>query len=152
MKCITTQDPPLPLKQWPEESAGCIVEIISGDGASALTKPSEKSTQPVPLEGALARGQTVRDASLDYVTLNKDTLIVCSKRNNHVYEKIGEEVVPPCYTNDFMNCSYLPLALESGLFDKKCTYTKKTGNVYTNLPSVDMSVGPPKTPHQATPI
>lgn len=119
------------------------MEIISGDGASALTKPSEKSTQPMPLEGALARGQTVRDASLDYVTLNKDTLIVCSKRNNHVYEKIGEEVVPPCYTNDFMNCSYLPLALESGLFDKKCTYTKKTGNVYTNLPSVDMSVGPP---------
>uniref|UniRef100_A0A3B4WGU6 MPL proto-oncogene, thrombopoietin receptor n=1 Tax=Seriola lalandi dorsalis TaxID=1841481 RepID=A0A3B4WGU6_SERLL len=130
-------DPPLTTKQCTEETTASVVEIMSEDEISGLAKPSEESTQLLSPEGSLSSGEQV-DGSLgtkifpDYVTLNKDSVILCPKGNKYMYEKVGEKgvpgvgddilltcqcscsegsvCVPPCLGKDFLNHSYVPLA------------------------------------------
>uniref|UniRef100_A0A3B4WD05 MPL proto-oncogene, thrombopoietin receptor n=1 Tax=Seriola lalandi dorsalis TaxID=1841481 RepID=A0A3B4WD05_SERLL len=158
---LTLQDPPLTTKQCTEETTASVVEIMSEDEISGLAKPSEESTQLLSPEGSLSSGEQV-DGSLgtkifpDYVTLNKDSVILCPKGNKYMYEKVGEKgvpgvgddilltcqcscsegsvCVPPCLGKDFLNHSYVPLAEAAHRLEYRGTLERGPGNLYTNLP------------------
>lgn len=161
---LTPQDPPVTAKQCSEETIinhASVVEIMSEDEVSELGKPLEESTQLLSegrysseeqVEGSLG---TQREIYPDYVTLNRDSVILCPKGNKYVYEQVGEKrdpevssellqttchctdgsvCVPPCLATDFLNHSYLPLAELADKFDCKVTTVRGPGNLYTNFP------------------
>ncbi|XP_039985749.1 thrombopoietin receptor isoform X2 [Xiphias gladius] len=154
-------DPLLTSKQCSEETTASVVEIMSETEVSGLGKPSEKSTHILSPEGTLSSGGQV-DRSLgtevfpDYVSLNKDSVILCPKGKKYMSEKAGEKgvpgvgdeplqtrqcsctdgsvCVPPCLGIDFLNHSYVPLADAADRFDCKITPVRGSSNLYTNLP------------------
>ncbi|KAK2835219.1 hypothetical protein Q5P01_015703 [Channa striata] len=154
-------DPPVTAKQCPEDMPSSVVEIMSEDEVSKLLRPLEESTQLLsPERGFCSRVRADEspgnEVFSDYVTLNKDTVIVCTKGNKYVYEQVGEKVepvmgdgllqkghcsctdgtgcVPFCLGTEFLNHSYLPIAEAADKFDCKVTATRGPGNLYTNLP------------------
>ncbi|KAG7242323.1 hypothetical protein INR49_023999 [Caranx melampygus] len=151
-------EPPLTIKQCPEETTASVVEIMSEDEVSGLGKPSEESTQLISPEGSLSSGEQVETQVFpDYVTLSKDSVINCPEENKNMYEKVGEKAapgmggglpqtcqcsctkgsvcVPPCFGKDFLNHTYVPLAEAADRFDYRVTPARGPGNLYTNLPS-----------------
>ncbi|XP_018549512.1 thrombopoietin receptor isoform X1 [Lates calcarifer] len=154
-------DPPLRSKLYSEETTTSVVEIMSEDDVSELGKPLEEFTQLLSPGETISSGEQV-DGSPgttvfpDYVTLNKDSVILCPKGNNYMNEKAvekgvpgvddellqayqcsctdGSVCVPPCLGSDFLNLSYMHLAEAADRFDCKVTPARGPGNLYTNLP------------------
>nr|XP_019954078.1 PREDICTED: thrombopoietin receptor [Paralichthys olivaceus] len=150
-------DPPLTSKQWSEETTESVLEIISED----VKKPSEESNQllqpeEAPSSGGQVDGNTGAEVLPDYVTLNKERVILCPKKNMYTCETVGEKQgpgpevellqtsgcsstsdslhVPQCLANDFLNLSYKPLAEAADRFDCRVSPAREPGNIYTNLP------------------
>ncbi|XP_044056902.1 thrombopoietin receptor [Siniperca chuatsi] len=151
--------PPLTAKQCAEETISSVVEVMSEE-VSGLGTQSEESTQLLSPESGFSSREQVdgspgTEVFADYVTLNKDSVILCPKRD-HVYEQVGEEEgpevgdelfqtchssctdgsvsTPPCLHTDFLNHAYLPLAETADIFDCKVTAARRPGNYYTNFP------------------
>ncbi|XP_073333296.1 thrombopoietin receptor [Pagrus major] len=157
-------NPPLIVKQCSEETIPSLVEIMSEDEVSGLGKLSEESTQLLSPEGSfLCREQVDGSPGTavfpDYVTLNKDSVILCPKGNKYVveheksvYEKeapaVKNELFQTCNSSctdgsvctkpglgtDFLNHSYLPLAEPADRVHCKVIAARVPGNLYTNLP------------------
>ncbi len=158
---FTIQNPPVTAKQCFEEIASSAVEVMPKDEVSELGKPSEESTQLLSPERSFSRREQV-DGSPgtqvfpDYVTLNRDSVILCPKGNKYVYKQVGEKEGPvvrdelfqtchssctdgsacitPCLSTDFLNHSYLSLAEYAHRLDCKVTAARGPGNLYTNFP------------------
>lgn len=160
---FTPQNPPLITKQCSEETIPSLVEIMSDDEVSGSGKPQEESTQLLSPEGSFlcreqADGSPGTEVFPDYVTLNKDSVILCPKGNKYFVEyeiSMCEKEAPavknellqscnsscadgsvctkPCCT-DFLNHSYLLLAEPAGGVHCKVTAMRVPGNLYTNLP------------------
>ncbi|XP_036969363.1 thrombopoietin receptor [Acanthopagrus latus] len=158
-----TWNPPLITKQCSEETIPSLVEIMSDDEVSGSGKPQEESTQLLSPEGSFlcreqADGSPGTEVFPDYVTLNKDSVILCPKGNKYFVEyeiSMCEKEAPavknellqscnsscadgsvctkPCCT-DFLNHSYLLLAEPAGGVHCKVTAMRVPGNLYTNLP------------------
>ncbi|KAE8293928.1 Thrombopoietin receptor [Larimichthys crocea] len=152
-------NPPLTAKQLSEETTcSSVVEIMSEGEVSALGKASEESTELLSPERGFsgieeADGSPGTNVFPDYVTLNKDSVILCSKGNKYVEEKVGEKeglvvkddlletchsyctegsvCTPACLGTDFLNHSYLPLV---DRFNCKVAVARGPGNLYTNFP------------------
>ncbi|XP_028442445.1 LOW QUALITY PROTEIN: thrombopoietin receptor [Perca flavescens] len=158
-------NPPISAKQCPEETTSSVVEILSEDEVSGLGKPSEGSTQllsPERRHREQVDGSCGTKVFPDYVTLNKDSAILCPKGNKYVYKEVGEKggqgesdalvqpchgsctdgsvCTPPCLGSDFLNDSYLPLAEPADRFDCKVPVARGPGNLYTNFPSSKCTV------------
>ncbi|KAM9358421.1 thrombopoietin receptor [Symphorus nematophorus] len=158
---VTGDIPADKAKQCFEETTSSVVEVMSEDEVSGLGKPSEESTQLLSPEGSFSSSKQVERSPgteffPDYVTLNKDSIILCPKGNRYVEEQAGEKegpavkdelfqtcycsstdgsvCTPPCSGSDFLNHSYLPLAEPADRFDCKVTGVRGPGNLYTNLP------------------
>uniref|UniRef100_UPI0037E79D50 thrombopoietin receptor isoform X2 n=1 Tax=Semicossyphus pulcher TaxID=241346 RepID=UPI0037E79D50 len=154
-------DPPITPKQCSEETMSSLVEIMSEYEVSGLGKPTQESTQLLSLESGLsireqAAGRLGTEVFPDYVTLNKDSVILCQKGNKYVYEQVGEKegamvedellqtrpsscsddsgCGSPCLGDNFLNHSYLALAESADPFDCKVSAARGPGNIYTNLP------------------
>ncbi|KAM9849257.1 thrombopoietin receptor [Aulostomus maculatus] len=143
-------DPPHTAKQWCEETTSSVVEVMSKDGVSGLgIGPPEESTQLLEEgyhSGERLEGTPGTELKIfpDYVTLNRDSIIICPKGNKYVGEKRrvevggerqcscteGSDCVPTCFGADFLNHSYLPLAESAEKFGNKVT----PGNLYSNFP------------------
>ncbi|XP_059197634.1 thrombopoietin receptor [Centropristis striata] len=151
-------NPPITAKQFSEETASSVVEIMS-DGFTSPEKSSEGSTQLLSPERHSCSGEQVdgshgTQAFPDYVTLNKDSVFLCPKGNKYIYEEVGEkegvseellqtchtscsdgsDCIPPYLSGDFLNQSYLPLAEPADKFDCNVSVTRGPGNLYTNFP------------------
>ncbi|XP_029284881.1 thrombopoietin receptor [Cottoperca gobio] len=134
-------NPPITAKQCSEETTSSVVEIMSEDELSELGKVSGGSTQLCSGEQMVVTG-----VFTDYVTLNKDSVILFPKGNKYVYEEVGEKegpgvsdvlfsvCLPSCSGSDFLNNSYLPLAKPEDKFDCTVTAARGPGNLYTNFP------------------
>ncbi|CAJ1061081.1 thrombopoietin receptor [Xyrichtys novacula] len=154
-------DPPIPAKQCFEETTSSLVEIMFADEISGSEKPSGESTQLLrssdndlpDLEPTNEKRKS--EEFPDYVTLNKDSVILCPKGNTYVYEQIGEKerlviekellqkcqslcsesvFIPACQDTNFLNHSYLAVAEPAERFDSEVTAVRGSGNIYTNLP------------------
>ncbi|XP_022071660.2 thrombopoietin receptor [Acanthochromis polyacanthus] len=145
-------DPPVTTKQCPEETTSSVVEIMSEEEVSGLGKPTEESREL--LSPDQVDGNPRAEVFPDYVTLNKDSAILCPQRNSYVYDQVkgdsevGDELlqtrrcsctegsvcVPPCSCSDFLNHSYLPLAEPADTFSCKVKAVRAPGNLYTNFP------------------
>ncbi|XP_023141035.2 thrombopoietin receptor isoform X1 [Amphiprion ocellaris] len=146
-------DPPVTAKQWPEETTSSVVEIMSEDEVSGLGKPTEESRELLSPEQV--DGNPRAEVFPDYVTLNKESAILCPQRNSYIYDQVkgdpevGDELlqthrcsctegsvcVPLCSCSDFLNESYLPLAEPADTFSCKVKAVRAPGNLYTNFPS-----------------
>ncbi|XP_031715687.1 thrombopoietin receptor isoform X1 [Anarrhichthys ocellatus] len=150
-------NPLITAKQYSDETTSSVVEIMSEDDVSQ----SGVSTRLLSLERQFCSREQV-DGSPgtkvfpDYVTLNKDSVILCPKGNKYVYEEVGEKggpemsdelfqtcqgscpdgsvCIPPCSGSDFLNHAYLPLAEPADRIDCKVTVARGPGNLYTNFP------------------
>lgn len=134
---------------------------MSEDKVSGLGKPSQESIQLLSPEGSFSSIEKVDERPgteifPDYVTLNKDSTIICPKGNKYVYEQVGEKeepvmgdellqtcncsctdssvCVPPCLCTDYLNQSYLPLAETADRSNCKVTAARGPGNLYANVP------------------
>ncbi|XP_033476727.2 thrombopoietin receptor isoform X1 [Epinephelus lanceolatus] len=149
------QNPPITAKQCYEETTSSVVEILSEDEVS-----SEGSTQLLSPErfcsGELVDGSRGTDIFPDYVTLNKDSIILCPKGNTYVYEDFGEKeglgtndelfetcdsscsdgsvCIPPGLGGEFLNYSYLSQAKLADKVNCKVGASRGPGNLYTNFP------------------
>ncbi|KAK1896492.1 Thrombopoietin receptor [Dissostichus eleginoides] len=141
-------NPPITAKlQSSEETTSSVLEIISEDEGSVLGKPSEGCT-PLLSERHLCSGGQIEGTGVfsDYVTLNKDSIILCPKGNKYVYEEVGPKDSPgvsdellsvsltACSGSDLLNRSYLPLPLSADTPHCKLTDARGPGNLYTNIP------------------
>lgn len=158
---FTLQDPPKIAKQCSEESTSSVVEVMSEQEIPAFEKPSEESNQLLSSERSISSTQQVHGSPWtevfpDYVSLNKDNIVICPKGNKYVYEQVGEVEGPgardelfqtchcfcsdgsvcsnPCVCADFHNHSYLPLAELADRFECKISAARGPGNIYTNFP------------------
>lgn len=154
---LTLQDPPVPAKQYFEEVTSSIVEVMSQDEVSGLGKAYQESTQCLSSEqghhtGDQEEGNPRTELKLypDYVTLNRESLIICSTGNKYVYEQLGEMRVPgvegallpntchrfcvsDCLETNFLNHSYVPLSKPAVRAHDKDTGQRGPENLYTNL-------------------
>lgn len=155
------QNPPITAKQCSEETTSSVVEVMSENEVSGLGKPSEESTQLLSTERSFtgreqADGSPGTQVFPDYVTLNKDSVILCPKGNKYVCKQVGEKegpavrdelfqtchssctdgsvCIPPCLGTDFLNHAYLSLAEPAHRLDCKVTAARGPGNLYTNFP------------------
>ncbi|KAF7657522.1 hypothetical protein LDENG_00025960 [Lucifuga dentata] len=150
-------NPPITAKQSPEETTASVVEVMSEDEASMAGKLSEESTQLLSESSGDQVSGSPRikpEVHPDYVTLSKDSVILCPKGNKYVYEKDEEKgssgvkaeilqtkydcfctdklaCFPSCSCTDFLNHSYLPLAEP---VDRRDFAVRGPGNLYTNVP------------------
>ncbi|XP_054459285.1 thrombopoietin receptor isoform X2 [Anoplopoma fimbria] len=149
-------NPPITAKQYSDETTSSVVEIMSEDEVSRLGKPSGGSTKLLSLERQFCSGERVDGSFPDYVTLNKDSVILCPKGNKYVYKEFGEKEGPemsdelfqtdlgscidglvcisPCSGSDLLNHSYLPLAEPVERVDCMVPVARGPGNLYTNFP------------------
>lgn len=132
---------------------------MSEEEVSEFRKPSEEFAELLSSEGSftsseLVDGSPVTEIFPDYVTLNKDSIFLCSPANIYIHEhvtekgnhEIGDEYLPtcscsdgsvcfsPCLCSDLLNHSYLPLAEPAEKFSCKVTAARSPGNIYTNFP------------------
>ncbi|XP_019749914.1 thrombopoietin receptor isoform X1 [Hippocampus comes] len=150
-------DPPVPAKQYFEDVTSSIVEVMSQDEVSGLGKAYQESTQCLSSEqghhtGDQEEGHPRTELKLypDYVTLNRESLIICSTGNKYVYEQLGEmrgpgvegELLPntchrfcvsDCLDTNFLNHSYVPFSKPAARAHDKDTGQRGPGNLYTNL-------------------
>lgn len=159
---LTPQDCPVTAKQCPEETTASVVEVMSEAEISELGKPLDESTQLLSPGGSYcsieqAEGSlgTQPEVIPDYVTLNRNSVVLFPKANNYIFQQVVEKTdvevssevlqttchctdesvcVPPCLCNDFLNHSYLPLAELADKLDPNVTATRGPGNLYTNFP------------------
>lgn len=156
---LTLQDHSVVAKQCFEETTSSVVEIMSEDNVSGLEKQSQESTQLLSPEGTFSSTEKVDWSPVteifpDYVTLNKDSIIICPKvkGNKYVYEQVGEKEDPvvgeallqtchcscssvtPCLCTEYLNRSYLPLAEVAERFSCKVSAASGPGNLYANFP------------------
>lgn len=159
---LMPQDYPVTAKQCPEETTASVVEVMSEGEVLELGKPLDKSTQLLSLEGSYCSIEltdeilgTQMEVMPDYVTLNRDSVILCPKGNKYIFEQVGEKrdsevsgdilqttcqctdgsvCVPPCLGSDFLNHSYLPLAELADKIDSNVSAARGPGNLYTNFP------------------
>ncbi|XP_056270623.1 thrombopoietin receptor isoform X2 [Pseudoliparis swirei] len=144
-----TENPPITAKQYADETSSSVVEIMSEDEE---VSPSGGSTELPALERRFCGGEPLdggqrTEVFPDYVTLNKDSVVLCPNGNAYVYEEVGEkeepevsdEVFQTCRGScadgsggDFLNRSYLHLAEPADLC--KVTVARGRGNLYTNFP------------------
>lgn len=142
-----------------EENTTSVVEIMSEEEVSEFRKPSEEFAELLSSEGSFTSSELVdgspgTEIFPDYVTLNKDSIFLCSPANIYIHEhvtekgnhEIGDEYLPtcscsdgsvcfsPCLCSDLLNHSYLPLAEPAEKFSCKVTATRSPGNIYTNFP------------------
>uniref|UniRef100_A0A3Q4N236 MPL proto-oncogene, thrombopoietin receptor n=1 Tax=Neolamprologus brichardi TaxID=32507 RepID=A0A3Q4N236_NEOBR len=142
-----------------EENTTSVVEIMSEGQVSEFRKPSEEFAKLLSSEGSFTSSELVdgspgTEIFPDYVTLNKDSIFLCSQANIYIYEhvtekgdhEIGDEYLPtcscsdgsvcfsPCLCSDLLNHSYLPLAEPAEKFSCKVTAARSPGNIYTNFP------------------
>ncbi|KAM7388149.1 hypothetical protein PAMP_024347 [Pampus punctatissimus] len=154
-------DPPVTVKQCSEDTTASVVEVMSEDDMSDLGKPLEESTQVLLAEGTYSSREQAKgspgtrpETFPDYVTLNRDSVILFPKGNKYVYEQVGEKresevsgellqthhctdmsvYVQPCLPSDFLNHSYLPLAEPADKFNRMIIAARVPGNLYTNFP------------------
>lgn len=133
---------------------------MSENKVAGLGKPSQESTQLLSLEEVFSSRENVHgspgtEVSLDYVTLNKDSTIICPKGNKYVYEQVeekgdpvvGDELlqicscsctdssvcVTPCLCTVYLNHSYLPVG-EADRLNCKVIAARGPGNLYANFP------------------
>lgn len=147
---FTIQDLSAIAKMCPEETMSSVVEIMSQEDVSELAKQSLVSTQLLSPERPFSSKDTLYCSSVsnifpDYVTLNKDSTIICPKGNSYVYEELGGSqpvmrdvllqtcscTVTSCLCSEYLNYSYLPLA---DRFTRTVTAARAPGNPYANLP------------------
>ncbi|XP_077390588.1 thrombopoietin receptor [Festucalex cinctus] len=151
-------EPPVTAKQYFEEVTPSIVEVMSQDEVSELGKARQESSQLLSSEqghhtGDQEEGNPRTELKLfpDYVTLNRESVIICSTGNKYVCEQLGEIrgpgldgdllpktshcfCVPDCLDTNFLNHSYLPLSEPAfRVHDKDL---RVPGNLYTNLPGI----------------
>ncbi|XP_045905315.1 thrombopoietin receptor isoform X2 [Micropterus dolomieu] len=153
-------NPPIMAKQCSEETTSSVVEVMSEED-SGLGKPSEEFTEFLLPESGFSSNEHVdgspgTEVFPDYVTLSKDSVIVCPN-GNYVYKQVGEKegpevrnellqtchssctngsvYTPLCLGTDFLNHSYFPLAEPADKFNCKVTAARRPGNLYTNFPS-----------------
>nr|XP_040039623.1 thrombopoietin receptor isoform X2 [Gasterosteus aculeatus aculeatus] len=155
-------NPPITAKQFSEETTSSLVEIMSEDKDSQLGKPSGGSNR-LPSLGRPFRSEEKLSGSLrshvtfpDYVTLNKDCVVLCPPGNKYVYKEVGEKEspemcdelfqichssctdgpvgIPTCAGRDLLNRSYLPPAGPADGFHCKVVAPRGPGNLYTNFP------------------
>ncbi|XP_074524854.1 thrombopoietin receptor [Halichoeres trimaculatus] len=155
-------DPPITAKQSPEETTSSLVEIMSADEVSGLMKPAEESAQLLPslddLSSSSSRHTNDKpggQAFPDYVTLNKDSVILRPKGKKLVLEQVGEiekllmetelfqtrqppcgdsVSIPACHSASFLNQSYVAQTGLTEKLDGQVTAVRGPGNLYTNLP------------------
>ncbi|XP_005457175.1 thrombopoietin receptor isoform X1 [Oreochromis niloticus] len=158
---INTQkrDHPVLEKLCSEETTTSVVEIMSEEEVSEFRKLSEEFAELLSSEGSFTSSELVdgspgTEIFPDYVTLNKDSIFLCSQANTYIYEhvtekgdhEIGDEYLPtcscsdgsvcasPCLCSDLLNHSYLPLAEPAEKFSCKVPAARSPGNIYTNFP------------------
>lgn len=134
---------------------------MSEDKVSALEKPSQESSRLLTPEGSFSSSEKLDERPgteifPDYVTLSKDSTIICPKGNKYVYEQVGEKGEPamgdkllqtcscscidssvcvaPCLCTDYLNQSYLPLAETADRSYCKVSAQRGPGNLYANVP------------------
>ncbi|XP_061739635.1 thrombopoietin receptor isoform X1 [Nerophis ophidion] len=156
-------DLPVTTKQYFEEAcSSSLVEVMSQQEVSALGKSFHESTQLLssePEHGSGDQGDESPRTELkmfpDYVTLNRESVIMCAAGNKYVCEQFGEirglgmegeflpktgrcfciedsVYVPNSLDTDLLNHSYLPLS-EPAVAEKESDI-REPGNLYTNLP------------------
>ncbi|XP_054645328.1 thrombopoietin receptor isoform X2 [Dunckerocampus dactyliophorus] len=89
--------PPVTAKQYFEEAASSVVEVMSQDEVSGLGKPFQESTQLLSSEQGHHGGdqedrspRTELKLFPDYVTLNRESVITCATGNKYVCEQFGQ--------------------------------------------------------------
>ncbi|XP_072245162.1 thrombopoietin receptor [Leuresthes tenuis] len=153
-------DPPVTAKQTLEETSSSVVEIISEDEVPGLGEPSEESFELLSSDGSFSSGENVdgspgTEVFPDYVTLNKEIVMLCLEENSYVCElvrendpKVGDELlqtcnctctdgsscIKPCSDNDFTNHCYLLMIEPKDRHNRKIHARKVPENLYTNLP------------------
>ncbi|XP_029355870.1 thrombopoietin receptor isoform X2 [Echeneis naucrates] len=155
-------DPPLTTKVCPEETTASVVEIMSEEEVSEVGKSSKESSHQLLLqERTPSSGEQVdcvpeTNGFPDYVTLNKDTVVLCPKGQKYMLEKVGEKgvegvgdellqkcqcscsdgsvCVPDCLGSTFLNHSYMSPSEATDRFDYRVTAATGAGHLYTNLP------------------
>ncbi|KAM6922057.1 thrombopoietin receptor [Xenentodon cancila] len=149
-------DPPIAEKLCFEETGSSVVEILSDAEVPGLGKPLEESSELLSSDESFSSeeqtdGSFVTDVFPDYVTLNKDTVIVCLGGNSYVCElveenrnlQVEEELLQTCSSslfikpylgNEIVNQSYLAMAEPADR--NRCQICDSgLGNAYTNLPN-----------------
>ncbi|KAL6108284.1 mpl [Pungitius sinensis] len=154
---------PIMAKQISDETTSSLVVIMSEDEDSQFGKPPEGSTRLLPTLGRplcseekLAGSPRSHVTFPDYVTLNKDSVILCPAGNKYVYKEVGEKECPEmcddffqichssctdcsvggptCAGRDLLNRSYLPPPEPADGFTCKVVDARGPGNLYTNFP------------------
>ncbi|KAJ0032621.1 hypothetical protein NQD34_002702 [Periophthalmus magnuspinnatus] len=141
-------------KQLYSESTASVIEVLSKDYDSGVEDTLDRCTSLLSSSdtsySSMGQENDSMDAELypDYVALNKNTVIMCSKDNSYIYEDLllgkkkedGSVKMEPnstqpsedsLGTSDFLNHSYLLLATDS--LDCK-ENEQRHGNIYTNMP------------------
>ncbi|XP_072294160.1 thrombopoietin receptor [Eucyclogobius newberryi] len=150
-------DDPATAKHFYAETISSVVEVVSKVYDPGSEGSSEKSGGLLSSTNtscsSVGRGNSSLDAELcpDYVALNRNNVIVCSKENSYIYEEHKEEDTsaviqqhsPHCSeyslpsddflgVSDFLNHSYLLLATDN--LECKENKQRGRGNIYTNMP------------------
>ncbi|XP_037325161.2 thrombopoietin receptor [Pungitius pungitius] len=141
---------PMMAKQISDESTSSLVVIMSEDEDSPSGKPPGGSTRLLPTLGrplcseeTLAGGPRSHVTFPDYVTLNKDSVVLCPAGNQYVYEEerpeARDDLFQICHSSctagrDLLNRSYLPPPGPADAFTCKVLDARGPGNLYTNFP------------------
>ncbi|KAM9761498.1 thrombopoietin receptor isoform 1-T1 [Menidia menidia] len=151
-------DPPFTAKQCFEETTSSVLEIMSESEVPGSGKTSEQSFELLPSDGSVSSeehvdGNSGTEVFPDYVTLNREIVMLCLEENSYVCELVREKdpevrdellqtcncsftdaasYVKPCSDNNFTNHCYLLMS------ESKDNYETNGGqiadNLYTNLP------------------
>nr|XP_046246833.1 thrombopoietin receptor isoform X2 [Scatophagus argus] len=149
-------NPAITTKQCSDETYSSVVEVMSEVEVSGLGKPSEISTKLLSPERSLSCTEQVHlspgsEVFPDYVTLNKDSIILQPGRNKSdeedpvvtvdLFQKSvsscseGSDCIEHCEGINFLNHCYLNMTEHADRFCmQKGTAGRVPGNLYTNLP------------------
>lgn len=151
-------DAPVTAKQFYGETTASVAEVLSEDGdSSGLEEASEKSARLLSSSDTSYSSMGQEDESIeaelypDYVALNKNTIIVCTKENSYIDEELrhnkdqevnakqdspksSEGLLPKecCLGSDFLNHSYILIGRDN--VGSKEREQRGQGNIYTNTP------------------
>ncbi|KAJ0065455.1 hypothetical protein NL108_010729, partial [Boleophthalmus pectinirostris] len=153
-------DAPATVKQMYAETTASVVEVLSMEYDSGLEESLEKSAALLSTSDTSYSSVEPEDNSIetelypDYVALNINSVIMCSKENSYICEDLidnkdddlsvemqqnspqsSEYWLPrgdSLGVSDFLNHSYLLLATDN--LDCKENQQRGHGNIYTNMP------------------